>query len=104
MPALDEPTAHLDLAHAADLVERLVVLNETDGLTVVCVLHDLNLAALYFPRLVLLAEGRVVADGTPEEVLPQVAEVYAAEVHLVPHPDTSTPQVLMGCRPPAHRS
>ena len=101
---LDEPTAHLDLAHAADLVERLVALNEADGLTVVCVLHDRNLAALYFPRLVLLAEGRVVADGTPEEVLPQVAEVYAAEVHLVPHPDTSTPQVLMGCRRPAHRS
>ena len=60
---LDEPTVHLDLRHQVGAMELLVDLNERDGTTVIAVLHDLSLAAHFFPRLVLLDGGRVVADG-----------------------------------------
>jgi iron complex transport system ATP-binding protein len=66
---LDEPTVHLDLRHQVEAMELLVDLNERDGTTVVAVLHDLALAAHFFPRLVLLDRGRVVADGPASEVL-----------------------------------
>ena len=66
---LDEPTVHRDLSHQVAAMELLVDLNVRDGTTVVAVLHDLGLAAAFFPRLVLLDRGRIVADGTPAEVL-----------------------------------
>ncbi len=96
---LDEPTAHLDIAHTARLLDILASLPETG---VVCVLHDLNLAALHFPRLVLLNAGRVVADGSPAEVCTEtrLREVYAAKVHVVAHPTTAAPQVLPATRAP----
>ena len=66
---LDEPTVHLDLRHQVGAMDLLVDLNERDGSTIVAVLHDLHLAAHFFPRLVLLDHGTVVADGPPAEVL-----------------------------------
>ena len=60
---LDEPTVHLDLRHQVGAMELLVDLNERDGTTIVAVLHDLALASHFFPRLVLLDGGRIVADG-----------------------------------------
>lgn len=66
---LDEPTIHLDLRHQVGAMELLVDLNERDGTTVIAVLHDLALAAHFFPRLVLLDAGRIVADGPAAEVL-----------------------------------
>ena len=65
---LDEPTSNLDVYHqlkVLDLVRQLV----DDGLTAVAAIHDLHMAARYCDRLVLLSEGRVLAEGTPEEVL-----------------------------------
>ncbi len=67
--ALDEPTVHLDLRHQVETMELLTDLNEHDGTTIVAVLHDVGLAGYFFPRMVLLAEGRLVADGPPDEVL-----------------------------------
>jgi iron complex transport system ATP-binding protein len=66
---LDEPTVHLDLRHQVETMELLVDLNERDGTAIVAVLHDLALAALFFPRLVLIDHGRIVADGAASEVL-----------------------------------
>lgn len=66
---LDEPTVHLDLRHRVEAMELLVDLNERDGTTVVAVLHDLSLAAHFFPRLLIVDGGRVVADGSPASVL-----------------------------------
>ena len=65
---LDEPTSNLDIFHqikVLDLVRQLV----DDGLTAVAAIHDLNMAGRYCDRLVLLSEGRVLADGPPEAVL-----------------------------------
>lgn len=66
---LDEPTQHLDLAHQVALLATLDRLRRTRGLAVVAVLHDPALTALAQPRVVLLAAGRVVADGPAAEVL-----------------------------------
>ena len=66
---LDEPTVHLDLRHQVATMELLRDLNERVGTTVVAVLHDLALASHFFPRLVVLDGGRIVADGPPEVAL-----------------------------------
>jgi iron complex transport system ATP-binding protein len=82
---LDEPTVHLDLRHQVGAMELLVDLNERDGTTVLAVLHDLGLAAHFFPRLVLLDGGRVVADGAPAEVLSpeRIRDVFGVDPALV---------------------
>src|SRR5581483_6571185 len=66
---LDEPTVHLDLSHQVEILDLLRRLNRERGLTVLATMHDLNLAALYFDDLVLLARGRIVAHGSPQAVL-----------------------------------
>ena len=75
---LDEPTAHLDINHRLEVLQLLERLNRENQLTVLMASHDLNLAAEYFPSLVLMHHGRVVAAGTPAEVLREDAleEVY----------------------------
>ena len=82
---LDEPTVHLDLRHQVDVMELLVTLNERDGVGVIAVLHDLSLAAHFFPRLVLLDHGRIVADGAPDDVLSdeRIRSVYGVDPALV---------------------
>ena len=64
---LDEPTAHLDIRHQVDVMQLLVDLNERDGTTIVAVLHDLALAAHFFPRIAVMSGGRIVADGPPAD-------------------------------------
>ena len=82
---LDEPTVHLDLRHQVDAMELLVGLNEQEGMTVVAVLHDLTMAAHFFPRLVLIDHGRIVADGAPEVVLApdRIREAFGVDPALV---------------------
>lgn len=80
---LDEPTAHLDIKHQIEVLELLRRLNAERGLTVVAVLHDLNLAARYFPRLVLFNQ-RIIADGAPASVLDAglLEDVYGTPVQV----------------------
>lgn len=82
---LDEPTVHLDLRHQVGAMELLVDLNERDGTTILAVLHDLGLASHFFPRLILLDRGEVVADGTPTEVLTaeRIRDVFGVDPELV---------------------
>ena len=82
---LDEPTAHLDIRHQVDVMELLVDLNERDGTTILAVLHDLALAAHFFPRVVVLAEGRIVGDGAPAETLrpDRIRDVFGVDPALV---------------------
>jgi cobalamin transport system ATP-binding protein len=76
---LDEPTAHLDIHHQVEIMDLLTRLNRERGLTIVAALHDLNLAARYFPRLVLLRQS-ILADGPPAVVLDRelLASAYQA--------------------------
>lgn len=66
---LDEPTAHLDIGHGLWVFDAMRELVSDHGLTVVCITHDMNLASRYAARIVLLADGGVVATGPPRDVL-----------------------------------
>jgi iron complex transport system ATP-binding protein len=83
---LDEPTTALDIGHQQDVLELVDGLRRDRGLTVLATMHELSIAGEYADRLVLLAEGRVVAEGTPEEVLTEalLAEHYGARVRVIP--------------------
>ncbi len=93
---LDEPTAHLDIGHQAAIFDLLYRLQETRPLSVLAAVHDLTTASQYCHRLVMLQNGEVVADGTPQEVLTmeRIGEVYGAQVSLMRHPEHGTPVVL----------
>ena len=82
---LDEPTVHLDLRHQVEAMELLRDLNERDGTTLVAVLHDLGLAAHFFPRLVVIDHGRLIADGSPRDVLSDalIRDVFGVDPALV---------------------
>jgi iron complex transport system ATP-binding protein len=86
---LDEPTTFLDLNHQLELLDLIRYLNREHGLTVVMVLHDLNQAARYARRVVVLKEGEVYADGTPAEVLTAetLRDVFGVEGRVLPGPD-----------------
>lgn len=96
--ALDEPTVALDIAHEMAIFELLRGLRST-GVTVLLVTHHLNLAARYADRLLLLDRGRLVADGSPADVLrrPLLERVYDWPLHVTSHPgpglDAGAPQV-----------
>ncbi len=83
---LDEPTAALDIGHQQQALELLDVLRVESGLTLVAAMHDLTLAAQYAERMVLLDQGRIVADGPPRAVLTEetVARHYGASIDIVP--------------------
>jgi iron complex transport system ATP-binding protein len=91
---LDEPTAALDLKHqhAALAAARAFIRREGD-VGVLAVLHDLNLAAQYADRVILMRDGRVAATGTPPETLTaqRVAETFDFAVRVLSHPDTGAP-------------
>jgi iron complex transport system ATP-binding protein len=92
---LDEPTAALDLRHQEDVL-RIARDRARAGDCVVVVLHDLSLAAAYADRIVLIADGTVVADGTPDAVLTPalLGAVYELPVEVMRHPVTGTVIVL----------
>ena len=81
---LDEPTAHLDMNHRLEVLELIARLNREKNVAIVMVAHDLNLAAEFFPRLILMDHGRIAADGPPETVLqPQTIEaIYHCRVDI----------------------
>jgi len=85
---LDEPTVHLDIRHQVDVMELLVDLNRSDGATIVAVLHDLSLAARYFPRILVVDRGGIAADGPPAEALSRerILDVFRVEPWLLSPP------------------
>jgi iron complex transport system ATP-binding protein len=94
---LDEPTAHLDVAYQVQLLRLVRALRDEKKTSVVATLHDLNLAAAYADRIVLLSKGVVTAAGAPQEVLVEktLQEVFGAEVIVRLHPETGGPLVLV---------
>jgi len=86
---LDEPTSHLDLSHQSDILSLMRSL-AASGSTIIGVFHDLNMAALYCDRLIMISNGQVVADDTPARVLTpdKIRDVYGADVVTSLHPAT----------------
>jgi iron complex transport system ATP-binding protein len=92
---LDEPAAFLDIRHEVEMYDLLRDL-QRGGMTVVSILHDLNLAALYCDRLLLLHEGRLARSGTAAEVITYktLKEVYGTEVYVAQNDITGCLNVL----------
>jgi iron complex transport system ATP-binding protein len=94
---LDEATSSLDVRKKLEIFELLQFLSETRGLTVLCAMHDLNLAALYCRRLMFIKNGRVVVDGPTDQVFTPaiLEEVYETPMEVVRHPDHQRPYAVM---------
>lgn len=94
---LDEPTANLDIRHQVEILDLIKNLCLENNLTVVVALHDLNLAAQYCDRLILINNGRVHAQGTPREVINSrnIKDVYGADGCVYTHPVNGLPAVLL---------
>ncbi|MFC4301855.1 heme ABC transporter ATP-binding protein [Cohnella boryungensis] len=94
---LDEPTTYLDIGFQVQMMDYVQSWRREYGLTVVAVLHDLNLAAQYCDRLLVLHEGQATASGAPGEVLTSglVQQVYGTEPIVLDHPDSGVPQILL---------
>ena len=95
---LDEATAHLDITHTVRVLSlvRSLAKDPTHPLTILAVLHDLTMASEYCDYLVLMREGQVYAQGSPEEVLTEehIGEVYRMPVTITAHPISGRPMVL----------
>ncbi|GAA3398329.1 ABC transporter ATP-binding protein [Cryptosporangium minutisporangium] len=93
---LDEPTTHLDLAHAVEVLELVTRLRDQTGRTFVLVLHDLSLAARYSDQLVVLRGGRVHTTGAPADVVtPELLrDVFGLAAHVFPDPVDGLPTVV----------
>jgi iron complex transport system ATP-binding protein len=94
---LDEATSSLDVRKKLEIFTILNELNRTRGLTVLCAMHDLNLAALYCRRLMFITDGRLLKDGATEAVFtPEVlAEVYDAPMEVRLHPVSKRPYAVL---------
>ena len=92
---LDEATSNLDIRAKVEIYD-LLKMNQQNGQTIVSVIHDLNLAALYCDRLVFLKKGRAVCDGTVEEVFNEhtLSDIYETQVDVAEHPRTGKPQAF----------
>ncbi len=97
---LDEPTANLDIGRQVEILDLMKNLCREGSLTVIAALHDLNLAAQYCDRLLLIHEGHIQAQGTPAEVITDanIKLVYGAENCVYTHPLNGLPAVLLSSR------
>ncbi|HTW91214.1 MAG TPA: ABC transporter ATP-binding protein [bacterium] len=93
---LDEATSHLDIAHQ-QLIARILLNLNRQGKTVVFLSHDLNLAALYCSRILLLDRGKAVACDVPERVITieLIRSVYGVEPIVTRHPESGRPQIML---------
>ncbi|MCK4275862.1 MAG: ABC transporter ATP-binding protein, partial [Phycisphaerae bacterium] len=92
---LDEPTSHLDIRNQLLIYRMMGRLAHDWGMAVVCVSHDLNLAARFCDELVLMRGGRVIAHGAPAHVIRKdvLSEAYDVEIDLIETPDSPVPLV-----------
>jgi iron complex transport system ATP-binding protein len=93
---MDEPTSHLDITHQIKILDLVKALSENSGLTVVIILHDLNLASAYCNFIALMKEGTIFANGTPTQVLTRenIEDVYKTRVHIRQDPLSCTPHIF----------
>lgn len=102
---LDEPTSNLDIRHQSAFFGLVAELNRTQGLTVIAVSHDINLASLYCRRIVLLKDGTVHGEGRPEEIISEesIRNVFGVPVRVDRHPQTGMPRITPICNMPPER-
>lgn len=93
---LDEPTTFLDMTHQIEILDLLFELNETQGRTIIMVLHDLNLASRYAHNIIAIKDGAVFGQGTPENVIncELVRSVFGMECQVSKDPLFGTPHCV----------
>lgn len=98
---MDEPAAFLDLKHQLHTLTLMRRLNREQGLTLVAAFHDLNLAAAFFPRLVILRGGKIYRDGPPQQILTEetIQQVYGVRVKVRRAPSGETPEIVISPLP-----
>lgn len=94
---LDEPTTYLDIGHQLTVMKHIEQWQEDKNITVIMVLHDLNIAAQFCKRLALINKGKIQSIGTAQEVLREnnLEVVYRTKPILIEHPINHTPQILL---------
>ncbi|GEN46122.1 ABC transporter ATP-binding protein [Alkalibacillus haloalkaliphilus] len=94
---LDEPTSYLDIGYQVNVLNLVKEWQNRDQLTVLMVLHDLNLAAQYCDQLVLMNNGEVIKQGTSEEIIEAdtLQTVYQTKPEIIRHPKSNIPQILL---------
>lgn len=94
---LDEFVAHLDIGHVQQLIKRVYKKNRDDGITVVGIFHDINIASLYCDRIAVLNNGCLETVGPPSEVINNklLEIVYHADSYIIEHQDDHKPQVVL---------
>lgn len=94
---LDEPTTYLDLHYQLQFMELLAEWRTKAGITIIAVLHDLNLAAQFCDSLLVLKNGRIEGAGTAAEMLTEdnIRRWFGVDSHVIPHPDSAVPQLML---------
>lgn len=103
---LDEPTTFLDIAHQVEVLDLCAELHEERGRTLVAVLHDLNHACRYGSHLIAMADGAIVAQGAPGDIVDAelVERVFGLRCRVIDDPETGTPLIVPGARRAVHHS
>lgn len=93
---LDEPTSALDIHHQTEVMELITGLNQREGLTVLAVLHDVNMAARYCSRMILLRDGKIAADGEPSAVITRknMEALYQMKLLIRENPLFHRPEIV----------
>lgn len=93
---LDEPVSNIDIHHQIELLDTLKKLNEQNNITIISILHDLNLASEYSDEIILLDNGSIVKIGSSYEVITEenIKKVYQLDVKIIDNPITKKPYVI----------
>ncbi|MCT4565989.1 MAG: ABC transporter ATP-binding protein [Maledivibacter sp.] len=93
---LDEPISNLDMQHQINILNITKELSEKQNITILAVLHDLNLAIQYSQYLILMNKGEIVDEGLPEEVITydNIKRVYDIDIHIMNNPITGKPHII----------
>ena len=94
---MDEPTANLDIAQQMEILDLITGMCREKNIAGLIAIHDLNIAAQYCTRILMLKNGQIYAEGTPGEVITteNVREVFDTETTIYPHPENNLPTVLL---------
>jgi iron complex transport system ATP-binding protein len=101
---LDEPTTYLDLAHQIDVLELCRTVQAARDMTVVVVIHELNLAIRYADHLIVMKDGKIQDLGAPDRIVTEelVASTFGLPCRIVPDPETAKPMIVPRARPVRH--
>ena len=93
---LDEPTTYLDIAYQVEILDLLMELNKKRGTTILMVLHDINLSARYADHIFAMSKGKLIAQGSPSEVISRelMKQIYGLDCQIIEDPVSGTPLIV----------